>query len=359
MQVNLSPLRAATIYEQLPYKNTGNDEILELSRTLDGTNVLESRFLLDISTADIQSILNTYSIPSQSIQVNLRLFTLELNEVPYTYTIVVDPISGSWTSGTGKLADSEITGGVSWIYRDGDSNSKWLTSSYAPGSTGSYSYFAGGATWYTGSTVSKSFDGSSDADPVIPITSIVQKWLNGTIDNNGLLVKLSVDSDQLVDRYPNFKYYSINTHTVFQPNVEIAWTGSTQYITGSLSTPSQRDIPVVYMYNIEQYVKPNAVYRAYVGCRAKYPKKTYSRIPNFADNMILSSESYYRIKDAMTNDIITDFSEYTRILADGTGSYFDYSTYGLYPERFYNFEVKTKIGGINMVFDNFRFKVVR
>ena len=90
--------------------------------------------------------------------------TVQMSEVPLAYNIQVLAVSGSWTNGTGKFADTELSGGVTWAYRAGESDILWRTSSFTAGSTGSYNVYPGGGNWYTGSVVSQSFSFKQNND---------------------------------------------------------------------------------------------------------------------------------------------------------------------------------------------------
>ena len=65
-------------------------------------------------------------------------------------------------------------------------------------------------------------------------------------------------------------------------------------------------------------------------------------------------------KDLDTNEYVIDFdSDYTRISADSTNSYFDIYMNGLEPERYYKILVKATVDGSTTIYDeNLIFKVV-
>lgn len=359
MIVQISPLNDSTIYEDLPNKNTGLDEILELNKVISGSQTNESRILMYFPTSNITDILTQFNVPSSSLSCSLKLYTVQETELPLNYNITVAAISGSWTNGTGKLADVELTGGVSWTYRAGESDTKWTTSSFAPGSTGSFTK-GGGGTWYTSSIVSQSFSFKQNNDLDVDITPIVSKWLSNEIVNDGLIIRFeNVNvSDILIPT--NIQFYSSDTHTVYGPQLQLKWTGSIQHVTGSLTPVTLRDNPVLYTIGARAEYKPNTVNRVFLGSRPMFPKKSFSQNPSYQTIKYIPTASYYRIVDASTNDVLVDYSKFTQISCDSESNYFDFSTYGLYPERFYKFEFKLTFGEIINYYDyDYLFKIIR
>ena len=73
-----------------------------------------------------------------------------------------------------------------------------------------------------------------------------------------------------------------------------------------------------------------------------------------------SGSSYYAIKDLDTNEYVVDFdSNYTRISADASSSYFDVYMNGLEPERYYKILIQVQASGSTTIYDdNYYFKVV-
>ena len=92
----------------------------------------------------------------------------------------------------------------------------------------------------------------------------------------------------------------------------------------------------------------------------KYPDRQFITASYYTTNYYLpESQSLYAIKDTSTNEYVINFdSEYTRISADATSSYFDLYCNGLEPERYYTILIKTTINGVVKVFnEDIRFKV--
>ena len=340
------PEKDSTIYEYMPDKNTGLDEILELqkqkyaSRTAsigpEAPKDYESRILIKFKTSEISSFLTDNNINIDSASFVLNLYVASQYEVPYEYTIEAYPVSGAWTTGTGRYDGSEITDGVTWASINGLTASLWDT-----GSVGKYWYNVneGGGNWYTSPIASASFTQESEGDLQLTVTQHVKDWVNNTIPNHGFILKIE-SSSYILPSFPtaNLAYYSNNTTTVYSPQLQIFWnTGS---YSSSLSTMTFRDNPVVYLSNLKSEYKQNTKNRIYIGTRPKYPRPTFTQTNVYATTKVLPSSSYYRIVDAHTLEPIIDYNDYTKISADNSGSYFDFWTSPFYPERWYKFEFK-------------------
>ena len=92
----------------------------------------------------------------------------------------------------------------------------------------------------------------------------MNKWLEGTIPNDGFIVKrsgsvgnLNPNSDEgSTKRFGNLSFFSSDTHTKYPPTLETVWDDS-QWSTGSLSPLSQTDIEdmVIYMKGLRPEYK--------------------------------------------------------------------------------------------------------
>ena len=244
MLQSIYPIKDSTIYEQFPAKNTGIDSILEINKTIDNIlpiAIYNSRILIKYDTSEIKNIINKIpSIFTSSIKYYLNLYTAEMYEIPTAYTLYAYPVSGSWNMGTGKYENTpETTEGVSWKYKEGYlSNTQWATSSFNIGTTGSYVSEPGGANWFVNYVASQSFD-YEITDIRMNVTNIVDTWINNTIPNEGFILKRSNDDESSLNTIGEFQFFSMDTHTIYPPKLEITWndfsfiTGSTTYYTTS------------------------------------------------------------------------------------------------------------------------------
>ena len=359
-----------TIFENDPYRNAGLDQIMELRKEGDITtnNLAESRILIQFDLSKLSSILTENNVSVSNISASLRLYTVQESELPKSYTIEARAISTNWSNGTGyvtspvgKVSNSATTDGATWISTAGTGSVTWnsqLTSGTAViYNTGS----AGGAVFYTASVASQSFNFKTTDNIDIDVTQIVQDWANNLYTNYGFVVSFK-NNELTASNSPNtlIQLYSSDTHTVFEPQLYIGWTGSVAYNTGSMSVLTFEDSPVIYTRSFKgEYFKDKKV-RVLLGSRPKYPRPVFGQNSMFATMKALPQNSYYQVKDAHNNEIIIPYSQFTKINTKSDGAYFDFYTTMMYPERYYKFEIKSEFDGVTEYFtaNDFTFKII-
>lgn len=336
MIYTLVPKYDATLIEAEPTRNTGLDEILQLKKVTSGSNIYEQRILLKFDTTDVQSVISANSLNANTTEFKLKLFSSQVSELPFNFTVLAHPVSSSWQNGSGRYNGTTITDGVSWNTLLGSGSSNWPTGSII--ATQSFSK-PGGGNWYTSSVASASFSLNSNDTLDIDISTIVRQYLAGTLVNEGILLRLN-PTEASSSTYPNttLQYYSSDTGTVYSPQLQIFWSSST-YSVGSTITYS--DSPVVYVVNNPGTFKQNSKIRFTLGARPRFPRAAFTQNSSYTTVKILPQESYFRILDAHTNEVLVPYSGYTKISSNGTNNYFDFYATMLYPERFYRFEIKS------------------
>ena len=153
------PTADATIYSRFPVKNTGLDEVLEVSAKNNPTLVDYSvdidpsgpisnddlrRALVLFSDADINTI-KSYS--TGSWKAGFKLYLANAENLSTTYSLEIRQVSSSWQMGTGKYNDfPDTVNGVSWYSPTSyvTASNTWVNASYflTPGGcnlTGSFS----------------------------------------------------------------------------------------------------------------------------------------------------------------------------------------------------------------------------
>lgn len=365
---SIPALQNTTIYESDPYRNTGLDPVLELRKQGDITtsDFAESRILIKFDTTALSASLSENGVSINDITANLRLYTVQESELPESYTIESRIVSDAWKNGSGYLlhpsgsiSSTVVTDGATWKTVGGSGSMQWLNS-VKTGTTSSYITTAGGGFWYTASIASQSFNYKTDDFVNLNVTEAVKGWYNATYENNGLIISFK-RSEISSSNYPNvnLQFYSSNTHTVYEPQLYLQWTGSQTYSTGSLTVIDYNDNPIIYTRNFKgEYLKDNKV-RILLGARPKFPRPSFAQNTVFATIKALPANSYYQIKDAHSDMIIIPYSNYTKINTDSNGSYFDFYTTMLYAERYYKFEIKSVFSGITEYFtsNDFVFKI--
>jgi hypothetical protein len=378
------PEKDAAIYSLFPQMNTGIDEILDLSNLnlASNTSAQVSRALIKFNQGAINDIFSTY-IKNSKWASNLKLFIATAQSINVDYEAYVYPVSGAWGMGTGKYLDNPpSTDGTSWKWRTyagvGSGAIAWTGSGFTAGVTASYSGSnIGGGNWYTGSThvlpvtASQLFSYHSNKDLNVDVKGIVSAWYSSSnnigsgtnIINEGFIVKWedSVEFNQTKAVQPVLQYYSVDTHTIYPPTLELKWNDFT-FNTGS-STQTILTDPQAYISieNNEGFFYSSSIQQFRVDSRPQYPPIIFQTASIYTTNYYLpSGSSYWAIKDLDTNEYVINFdSTYTQISADVTSSFFTVYMNGLQPERYYTILIQTTIGGTTRVFDsNYNFKVI-
>jgi hypothetical protein len=255
--------------------NNGYTDVMEVysiyGRQASGSQEL-SRMLVQFPISDISTDRTSGVIPaSGSVSYYLRLFNAQHSRtVPEDYKLTVNPLSQSWQEGTGLDLDT---------YKDetkGNIGSNWMSASNTSGWTN-----IAGEHLVGGSIITSSGDylyeqlfetGLEDLE--INITPLVESWIAGTIDNYGVLVKLSSSyeasasasdtaSDPAVITNPDGATTSYYTKRFFargsqyffkRPVIEARWNyrvvddRGNFYYSSSLA-PAVENLNTLYLYN--------------------------------------------------------------------------------------------------------------
>ena len=373
---SIFPEKDTTLYSH-PNRSTmnvGNDEILELVKEKGSNNSLyyPSRILIQFSNTDIQKAIGK----SNNFTSSLQLFSSEHKNLSSEQSIEVFPISKPWDEGTGKYSNLPISSnGSSWLYKDNSTKaSKWLTSSFGAGSTGSISNLVsvtkGGGEWYTGSDFkgTQIFSNADILDLDLDVTSIVQKFsasLNSSqtyptgIPNYGFIIKNSDNVEENISSsYGNLQYFSADTHTIYPPRLVFKWDDSTHSKQSSAKTSGDLNVS---LYSNKGEYNQNDIAKIKLHVRDKYPTRQFTSTSNYLNPGYFTTSSYYSIRDAHTEEVIIPFDDNnTKLSADGNGMYFNLYMNGLQPERYYRMLFKhINNDGTQIYDDNYHFKVVR
>ena len=371
------PTKDATLYSEFPNMNTGLDEIIEASTYVKEDVGQVSRYLIQFSTSEMNNIIDTKTSNGEWTAY-LRNFNAVVTGLNLDTKLLFFPVAGNWGMGTGRFGDDQkVENGVSWNWIDYSGSQLWPLSSFPTYVTASWSgSLTGGGNWYTGSnlgldvTQEQTFNYSDTKDINIEVKSTVETWFSYSLNpsdgfrNNGFLIK-QTDSNEFIDNINNqktFRYFSIDTHTIYPPQLEFRWNDFV-FNTGSSTNV---ELPAVEsfisIYNNAGVYYSQSIPRLRFAAMPKYPDRVFQTASLYTQNYYLpQSQSFYAVKDTETNEFVIDFdNDYTRISADTTSSYFDLYCNGLEPERYYTVLVKTNIGGTTKVFDeNIMFKIAK
>lgn len=368
--LKIFPEKTATIYSQYPFLNTGYDEVLGISNlrniTTSSQGISEvSRTLIQFLSSSISGTLA--SIGNTNYKVYLKLFLANASSIPLNFTLICNPISGSWDVGSGRYDNTPQTqDGVSWKYRT--STILWQTGSFINASTGSFSTSnPGGGSWYTSSLMqsSQSFSNISSKDIELDVTNIITSFYSsslgivGAIPNNGLILRNSSQIEFGTASLFDLRYFSGVTHTIYPPQLEFRYNDHS-FNTGSKIVASSDQIEVTLANNKNEF-QENSIQKFVINVRDKYPTRQFTTSSIYLNSKVLPSQSFWAIKDAHTEEMVVDFdSNYTNINCDGTSSYVNINMGYLEPERNYSLLIKTVIGNETLIFDKkYFFKIIR
>jgi len=351
------PLKDATIYSGKPTVNAGRDEVLEIS-SINSSNAIGvtegsddiRRTLIQFSTEDINTVYNLAT--GNSYEVWLRLYLAYASALPQDYTIECYSVYEDWVMGTGKFSDSpNPKNGVCW-YTVGAYNqsANWDNTQ----GTQAYLYTTGGGTWNGNYVVTQSFNYIADKDLSLNVTFITDDIYNQLASNTGFILKQSDVIELNPSSSIETKFFSMDTHTIYPPCLEMRWDDST-YDTGSNTngTINQDDFILLAENNVGDY-KEGDTYRFRFKTRERFPARNFTTSSEYLNWKYLSEQSYWAIQDYKTKEMIVDFdTNYTKLSADTNGNYFTLYTSGLQPERSYKVLVKTVLpSNSTVVVDN-------
>ena len=370
----LFPSQDATIYSQYPVMNTGLDAICEIYNVLNiNGDPSVSRFLTLFNQEELEDILDNI-IGNKSWEAHFNSFIATAQGINSEYTLETWPVAQEWNNGTGEFLDSpQTTNGVSWEYPLNSDNPSWTLSGsigtelYTSSFNSAFSSQGGGNWFYSGSNVTtyvvtQSFNLRDIKDFNLNVTDIVNSWYSGSIPNYGFITKWenSIEFNTSSFDQPILKYYSVDTNTIYPPQLEFKWRDYSTVLTSSLSSSivSTTDLKISLNENPGTFY-PESINRFRVNLSPLYPTRVFQTSSLFTNQYFLPETSYFAIKDLDTNEFVINFDElYTQISSDNKGNYFDVYMSGLEPERYYKVLIKVILNGSTKIFDdNYYFKI--
>ncbi len=372
----LFPYKDSTLYSFYPDMNTGIDPINQISNLniAVASNPQVARFMTEFVQSEIEDVINN-KISGSDWDVEFKSFIATAEAIVEATDIAVYPVGQFWYNGTGTYLDvPQTTDGCTWNSPNFKGSINWSASGEdAFGNTITGSYNAtyapqGGGAWLlnSGSTnfkVTQSFDTTSTKDLKVNAKEVVSRWYSGSINNYGFIVKWedSVEFNTNTQIQPVMQFYSVDTNTIYPPQLEFKWRDYSSVLTGS-ATASIVDTTNLVSSLAENpgYFTPQSINRFRLNVAAKYPIRVFATGSQFTGTNYLPTASYYAIKDLDTNEFVIDYdTNYTQLNSDANGNYFDLYMNGLEPERYYKVCVKTTINGSTLILDdNYYFKVV-
>ena len=380
------PHKDSTLYSFYPSMNTGIDPINQISNlniAVD-SNPQVARILTEFVQDEIEDVINN-KIKGAEWDVNFRQYIATAQGIVESIEAYIYPVAQYWWNGTGTYLDVPITSdGCTWLSPAfADSNIAWSqsgtdnTNHYVTSSFNSQYISSGGGAWYlsgsdgTNYEISQSFDTRSEKDLNVSVKTIVDLWyssslgvnISASLPNYGFITKWEkiAEFNANTTIQPVMQFYSVDTNTIYPPQLEFKWRDYKTVLTGS-ATASIVDTTnlVSSLQENPGYFTPQSVNRFRFNVAPKYPIRTFSTASQFTKTNYLPTASYYAIKDLETNEFVVSYdTDYTQLSSDSQGNYFDVYMNGLEPERYYKICVKTNINGSTLILDDdYYFKVV-
>lgn len=176
--------------------NMGASDSLEVFSIYNQNGELEhesSRILIKFPIEEIEKDRQIGQIPaSGSVQFILKLDNaVHPNTIPKRYNITVNPLSCSWNEGIGlDMETYKDIGPANWI--SASSTAAWTTEGGDFHQTPEYSqYFENGT-----------------ENLNVDITDLVESWITGSIDNEGVIIKLSSSLESDTNSYYTKKFFA-------------------------------------------------------------------------------------------------------------------------------------------------------
>jgi len=298
-------------------QNFGRDEVLEIFRSAydSSTNLDTTRVLVQFPNSSIQDVI-TNTISGSAYSASLRLYLANAT-LPSNYTIFGHRITTAWDMGLGKSADIPITTlGCNW-------NSPWTT--------------AGGD--YNATAYTQSFLYIDNKDINMDVTSLLNYWYSNPTTNYGILLKQSSSIESSISSSFGTKFFSMDTHTIYPPQIELKWDDSSY--TTSLTPQTTSDF-VAVISNLKNEIPEGTTYTFKVRARDRFPARAFTTTSVYLVPKALPSTTYWALKDAKTEEMVIDFdTNYTKVSCNNEGNYFTMYMDGLEPERYYQIVLKT------------------
>jgi len=193
-----------------------------------------ARTLLQFGVAELSGkIYEDLIIPSSSVSYVLKMFDVKHEDsVPESYDLFVYPLSQSWDEGSGIDDDNDRDTGVA-NWEQATSTTDWTLT----GSDFLTTEFGSG---------SQHFDQGQE-DLEVDITDIVVNWLTGTLEENGVVVKLGGTEESGTTDYFRKVFHGRETKFIDKmPYIEARWSDVQKDNRGNFAINQSSNL---YLYN--------------------------------------------------------------------------------------------------------------
>lgn len=333
MRTYLLPSKDTTIYQVYPTQNFGLDEILEVGKLVKSGErnnaYAESSARALISFDGIRA-----GAPyPPNARYFLNLYIANAKDVDRGQLIRVHRLLQDFEEGSGYFYPISTVSYKGATWKNATTTTNWLVS-------GSY--------YSTSPSGAVSLNTQPIRDVKIEVTNLIAPIVNGTSTSpwRGLVIKYPTTDETNNLITSNIKFFSKDTSTIFSPTLEIVWNDQ-QFITGSLKPIPSSKVSIIPK-NIKETYTQGEKDKIYLVARDQFPDKRYDSAQRYRNMYYLPSESYFRIRDQVSDVELYTFDEYSSIHCDASGSYIILDTEGLPANRYYNLDIKIKTS--NLVF---------
>lgn len=354
----------------------GADEILELGCTEYGDS--PARILLQFPVTYIED-----NLKDKDYKAILHLNLSEAEHLPSQVNLIASTVPQQWQEGVGRSGDLGVLGAtweetgcldlqgtvIKWN-EPGAESTRVFDGNHAR--VVSIRYIINGGTSDTARTGSQISGGGAQGWGTLNPEGVLQRYEQGSyVPGLGILSDLELDVTEitkawteglntgLILQFENevecvlfgsrISFYSKETHTIYRPYLELRW-NEAEYEPGDLT--ECKDLFGTFSNNLRKEYNVQDLARIDLSVKDRYAPRVWSTGSIYQIQHVLPETSYWGIKDEYTREMVIPFSsEYTRVSADASGSFFMLDVGNLEPERYYRLLLQVEKEGQKVVVD--------
>ena len=222
-------------------------EIFKLYGNITTSSVEQSRALFEFDTAEINTARTNGQIPaSGSVSFYLNLFNAKTPfTTPRNVDLIVQTVSREWDEGRGMDMDEyKDLGESSWV--SASTTAAWTTA---------------GGDFLDSATYNKTYRLTEGTENLsVDISDLVEDWIDSTVANYGVIVRLSGSLETDSDSYYTKKFFARSSEFFFKrPTIEARWDSSVKdqrgdfYVSSSmLSTENLHTVIFITTFVVSQ-----------------------------------------------------------------------------------------------------------
>lgn len=223
--------------------NMGESDIMEvfhLYAQQSSASLEASRAIIQFPVTEIITDRAAGDLPaSGSVSFYMKLSNAPHGQTtPKKYYMNISPVSSSWEEGHGvDMETYKDVGEVCWI--SSSENTLWTTEGGDERTDFNYSQYMA--------------KGTEDID--VDITGLVENWISETVDNNGVMVKLSGTLESATRSYYTKKFFARGSQYFYKrPWIEARWDSTVKddrnnFTVSSSLLPAANNLNSLYIYN--------------------------------------------------------------------------------------------------------------